>query len=46
MSDVTWEDNYSHYEEMILDADSHNFGLYSQSSIEVPNPRMKDFIVC
>ena len=34
---VTWEDNLSHYQKMIFYAVSHEFGVYSEPSEEIPN---------
>ena len=34
---ITWEDNLNHYQGMIFNVVSHEFGLYSKPSEEVPN---------
>ena len=43
MSNVIWEDNFSYYQEMILDVIGPEFGMYSLSSIEVPNLEVEIF---
>ena len=34
---VTWEDNFSCYQQMIFYADGYEFGIYSEPSEKVPN---------
>ena len=40
---VSWEDNLSHYQEMIFDAAGHEFRKYFEPSEKVPNSNNKRF---
>ena len=37
MGNVIWENNFSHYQEMVFDHARPKFGMCSQPCIEVPN---------
>ena len=41
MGNVTSEDNFSHYQEMIFGVARAEFGICSQPSFECPNPNAK-----
>ena len=40
---MTWEDNFSYYQEMIFDVTSLEFEMYSKLFIEVPNLEVEKF---
>ena len=43
MGKVNWEDNVNHYKEMVFDAAKLEFGICSQPSNKVPNPKAQRF---
>ena len=42
-NNVTWEDNLCCYQGIIFDAAGYEFGMYFESSREIPNPNDERF---